>query len=71
MIRFKKSCTTLVVAALTTLLALPAGATDLSSTHDGDSVSHGCDFFQQRIFCWSAYVLIFWGRELVRGLVAL
>ena len=35
MIRFKKSCTTLVVAALTTLLALPAGATDLSSTHDG------------------------------------
>lgn len=35
MIRFKKSCTTLVVAALTTLLALPAGATDLSSTHAG------------------------------------
>ena len=35
MIRFKKSCTTLVVAALTTLLTLPAGATDLSSTHDG------------------------------------
>ena len=35
MIQFKKSCTTLVVAALTTLLTLPAGATDLSSTHDG------------------------------------
>ena len=35
MIRFKKSYTTLVVAALTTLLALPAGATDLSSTRDG------------------------------------
>ena len=35
MIRFKKSCTTLVVAALTTLLALPAGATDLSSSHEG------------------------------------
>ena len=35
MIRFKKSCTTLVVAALTTLLTLPVGATDLSSTHNG------------------------------------
>ena len=35
MIRLKTSCATLVVAAFTTLLALPAGATDLSSTHSG------------------------------------